>query len=138
MVKCFVIKRGDDPINKECRYIPYNIFHLWKYYMENNHKFNILEEIESILIDEEEYNKYLHIYERLELEEVKEIKIVVFSSNTLLNTPIVRYIEQENYKKIKPILLSHYTNRDTETIRYIQERNAFWITRKSSAERAFL
>jgi len=136
MVKCFVLKMGDDPINKECRYIPYNVFPLWKYYMENKHKLRILEEVESFLIDEEEYNKYLNIYERLELEEVKEIKIVLFSSKTLLNTPIVRYIEQENYEKIKPILLSHYVKRNKDILRYIQERRAFWINRKNSAQRA--
>jgi len=130
MVKCFVLKSGDDPINKEYRYIPHNEFELWKYYMQRHHKFQVLEEIDSLWIDEEEeYSKYLNIYERLELEEVREIKIILFSYKTQLIIPVIRYIEEKNYEKIKSILLSHYSDRKKDAIRDILERRGFWIKR---------
>lgn len=129
MVKCFVLKSGDDPINKECRYIPHNEFELWKYYMQKHHKFAVLEETESLWIDEEEHDKYLQIYNRLELEEVKELKIILFSYKTQLIIPVIRYIDEKNYKKIKDILLSHYSARKRDAIRDVQERKGFWIKR---------
>ena len=132
MVKCFVLKKSDDPINKESRYIPLDVFELWKYYMQSHHKFLVLEEIDSLWIDEEEHTKYLQIYERLALEEVREIKIILFSYETQLIIPVVRYIEEENYEKIKHILLSHYSDRKKgamREIREIKERRGFWIKR---------
>ena len=130
MVRCSVLKKMEDPINKEFRYVPHNEFHLWKFYMENHHKFSIYEEKVSIWIDEEEYNKYLQIYNRLELEEVREIKIVRFAYDTQLTIPIIRYIAEKNSENIKNVILAHYSDEEKDAIRNVKERKGFWIERK--------
>lgn len=129
MVKSFILKKGNDTSNKECRYIPHNEFRLWKYYMQNYHKFKVVEEKESLWIDEEEYNTYMQIYNRLELEKVIEIKILLFANKPQLIIPISRYIEEANYEKIKRLLLSHYSDRDKDSIRDIKENKGYWISR---------
>ncbi len=129
MVKCFILKSGDDPINRECRYVPLNEFEFWKYYMEQHNQFQIFEEVESLWIDEEEKKKYPQIYKRLDLEEVKEIKIFVFSYKTQLIMPVTRYIEESKYKEIKRVLVSHYSEPNKNAVREIKERNGYWIKR---------
>lgn len=88
-----------------------------------------MEEKESLWIDEEEYNTYMQIYNRLELEKVIEIKILLFANKPQLIIPISRYIEEANYEKIKRLLLSHYSDRDKDSIRDIKENKGYWISR---------
>jgi hypothetical protein len=129
MVKSFVLKKGDDPNKKECRYIPHNEFRLWKYYMQNHHKFLVMDEQESLWIDEDEYTRYMQIYNKLDLEKVIEIKILLFAYKPQLIIPISRYIEEKNYEKIKRLVLSHYSERNKDSIRDIKEKKGYWIKR---------
>jgi hypothetical protein len=131
MVKCFILKRGSAPIQRQCRYIPYNEFELWKYYMRMQHKFLILDDVLSLFIYKEEYDKYMQLYEGFELDKVRELEIIFLYHHSQLIIPIKRYIEGKVFNKIKDIILSHYINNREGIIRKVQDRMGFWIRNNS-------
>ncbi|MCD6452032.1 MAG: hypothetical protein J7L64_06705 [Acidobacteria bacterium] len=130
MVKCYVLKKGDDPSNRQVRYVPLKEFALWANHMENQHKFEIHDPQDSIWIDEDEHIRFNRIYTRLPLEPVNELILYVFFPASQLILPITRYFPKEEYEQIKKTFIAHYEKADDKAIREIEEKPGYWIKRE--------
>jgi hypothetical protein len=130
MVKCYVLKKGDKPENRQVRYIPLKEFDLWTNHMGTQHNFDIHEPEDSIWIDEDEYVRFNRIYSKLPLEPVNEIVIYVFFPASQLILPITRYFPKEDYEMIKKRFISHYDKADDKVLRETEEKTGYWIKRE--------
>ena len=82
------MKRPERPI---CvRYIPLELFHIWKYLMENIEGITVLSKERSIWMDEEMYSRQLHSLGEHELDLVDRVCFDYFGPATS-SRPVIRY-----------------------------------------------
>lgn len=106
IVRCKVSKNVNGQRYESIRYIPLDIFDLWKLLMVNRHGFDIEGDCASLWfdIDGDPNVKYLDTnYER-----VIRLKLWVYSEEDGMFREVTRYFPEEEYKKIKRNFLAHY------------------------------
>ncbi|HPM78594.1 MAG TPA: hypothetical protein PK961_16005 [bacterium] len=105
MVKCFLRKPGEE--ERSIRFVPLEIFGLWRVLMVRVHGFALLDpEVSRWIPDESEYQIYTPEMES-EAERVVEISFKYVESGRP-DRPIVRYFPSAEYQDIIGFFRSHF------------------------------
>jgi hypothetical protein len=109
IVRCKVSRDGDggDGAGTESvRFVPLEIFDLWKHLMHGKHRFTVGEESASIWFDIDGDPNVS--YSEANYEKVTRFSMLVYCDRDGMYHKITRFIPTDAYAEIKPRLLSHY------------------------------
>lgn len=132
MVRCFVASpnRPDDDFpadEKTVRYVPSDIFRLWRYLMEDVKGFAISEPATSFWVDEEMYSREKSCYDAHNTEHVIEVNFV-YCRDSEVGRPVIRYFPREQLDTILQYFMKNFSD---EYIKGGLQRNAGFFVAKS-------
>ena len=113
MIRCSVVSPNKSNPNpeggdKSLRFIPSEIYRLWRYLMEQVKGFGIAQEIISFWVDEELYSRDKSGYGAHTAHPVVEISFVYFK-DTHVGRPVIRYFPLEYYQMIMGYFMKNFT-----------------------------
>ena len=130
MVRSLVRRRGSSA-PPSLRFIPLDVFGLWRFLMEARHGFELLEARASIWIDLEDQADMS--VSAGQFERVDEVCLHVYSEKDGMFQRICRYFRTEERDRLTGVLLRHYAPHVYEDARrpQIGERAGIWIVREA-------
>mgnify|MGYP001592188537 CR=1 FL=1 len=112
------------------RYIPLEEFHLWRYYMEQEHGFRVEDAEISYWADDEALMEWAEQIAPERLEAVVEIRFFARSSEAGTAIPVRRFLSGENYGELRALLLKHYPalhSSAKELVPELKENRGFFL-----------
>lgn len=116
MVRCYVTspdasdKENPEGPGKSARYIPSDIFRLWRYLMEDVKDFAIDDVLTSFWVDEEMYSKEHAAYGNHEKEKVVEVSFL-YTRDSEVGRPVTRYFPLAHLESILNFFLRNFSER---------------------------
>jgi hypothetical protein len=107
IVRCMISKDHSDGHEKSVRYIPLEIFELWKIVMTERHDFAIEEDCISRWFDIDGDPNVT--YADANYDKVVRLSLSLYSEQDGMFKTVTRYFPSNSYHEIKPRFLSHYT-----------------------------
>lgn len=113
MVRCYVTspyQQQDNPEGKgsQVRYIPRDIFRLWKYLMVHVKDFKVEEELHSIWMDEEMYSKESPKLGKVKKDNVVQVYFRYFKESES-GRPVIRYFPEKYLEKILSFFMKNFS-----------------------------
>lgn len=132
IVRCIVSKIGS-PQSGSVRYVPFDVFHLWKHLMVERHGFEVTDVCPSLWFDVDDDPNVT--YSELNYEKVVRITLRLYSEEAGMLREVTRYFPLEDYEKIKERFLSHFEDAFTSSdfTPLIEETKGVWIKRDDSS-----
>jgi len=129
IVRCKVSKNVNGTTYESVRYIPLDIFNLWKLLMTDKHGFKVESDCASLWfdIDGDPNVKYVDTnYER-----VIRLRLWVYSEEAGMFREITRYFPADEYGQIKSSFLAHYEDyfKSSRFPPRIEETHGVWLKR---------
>jgi len=106
MIRCYVTSPNDG--SKTIRYIPFDIFQLWKYLMESHRNFEVTTEQASVWMDEESYSRDAPSLPPHHAEKVMEVSFLYFAESDV-GRRVVRYFPLEDYETIMGYFMKNFS-----------------------------
>ena len=134
LVRCEVGRAGSQERN--IRFIPQEIFGMWKYLMEHRHGFEVDSEISSLWIELKEAGNLAK--DELRVERVTELRLFVVNERDSILSEVCRYIPTAEIDQVRPVLLRHYrqASESKETEQHCREHQGVWFRPQFSSESA--
>lgn len=129
LVRCEV-RRGEDDVEPQVRFVPLEIFGLWEYLMSRRHGFQVEAARASLWLDAEETPE--SAYDAQEYDLVTEVSVFLYSGREDMFTRVCRYFPTDQCEDLKKIFLSHYPADDAGIQTRLRERPGFWIHRRAA------
>lgn len=133
VVRCKVTRTasGEEAgkMQESVRFVPLEIFHLWRHLMTEKHGFAVREETVSIWFDIDGDPNVS--YSDANYEKVTRFSMLVYREKDGMYHKITRYFPSECYSDIKPRILSHYA-RYFDSSQFpprIEETGGVWLKR---------
>lgn len=92
---------------KSLRYVPSEIFRLWRYLMENVKGFEISDIETGVWLDQEMLSKDKAQYPSEKPEAVMEV-FFTYVRDTTIGRPVIRYFPQERFEAILKIFMKNF------------------------------
>jgi hypothetical protein len=108
IVRCTIAKTGDGSTARSVRYVPLEIFQLWKHLMTHRHGFTIHDDYASLWFDIDGDPNVT--YAASNYERVVRLSLWVYSESTGMFREITRYFPHDSYGEIKPRFMAHYSS----------------------------
>ena len=127
IVRCMVSREQADGTSKSVRYVPLEVFDLWKIVMTDRHGFSVDEDCISLWFDIDGDPNVT--YADANYDKVVRLSLSLFSEEDGMFKTVTRYFPTDSYAEIKPRLLAHYT-RYLNAVRFppnINETYGVWL-----------
>ena len=126
LVRCLLIKGKGSKAKPEARFIPFQEFELWKFYISRQHHFNVTKEEIFLWLPQKEFERKKDRLGRLNEIPVHKITLYFFLKNEGVLVPVTRYFLESDFLKVKPIFLKHFEefqneSHMTKVLEHIQE-----------------
>jgi hypothetical protein len=126
LVRCLLTKKKGTKNKPETRFIPYQEFELWKYYISRQHNLSVSKEEIFLWLPQEEYDRRKDGLSRLNGIAVYKITLYFFLKNEEVLIPVTRFFQESDFLKVKPLFLKHFEefkdeNHMTKVLEHIQE-----------------
>ena len=106
IVRCKVSRTQEGELRESVRFVPLDVFHLWKHLMTETHDFAVCDESVSIWFDIDGDPNVS--YSDANYVKVLRFSLLVYSDKDGMYHKITRYFPADDYEAIKPRLLAHY------------------------------
>jgi hypothetical protein len=128
LVKCEVSK-GAGAGAGSVRYVPSEIFGLWRHLMRSKHGFEVKEGQASLWVDVEE--KPEAAYSETQYDRVLEVSLLFYSEKDGMFDRVRRYFPLEDYPRLRDVFLSHYMDEAMAggVSPQVKEKRGIWIHR---------
>jgi hypothetical protein len=135
MVRCYVTSpdpkhenpEGDD---RTVRYVPSDIFRLWRYLMEDVKGFEIHDPQTSFWVDEEMYSRERATYGEHQVEHVAEVSFI-YCRDSDVGRPVIRYFPQLHLEAILGFFMKNFSE---EYIKGgMQRATGYFVQRREDA-----
>lgn len=129
IVRCLVSRPDDRSPAKSVRYVPLEVFELWRNLMTCKHDFKVEEDCVSLWFDIDGDPSVT--YADANYEKVVRVLLSVYSQEDGMFRRITRYFPAGSYSEIKPRFLSHYARYfdDSAFPPRIDETHGVWLKR---------
>ena len=126
LVRCLLSKKKEAKNKPETRFIPYQEFELWKYFISHQYHFTVSDEEIFLWLPQEEFNREKDRLGHLEGIPVQKVTLYFFFKNGGVLVPVIRFFQESDYPKVKPLFLKHFEefqdeNHMTKVLEHIQE-----------------
>ncbi|NLH49635.1 MAG: hypothetical protein GX444_13690 [Myxococcales bacterium] len=113
MVRCYVTSPNNripnpEGVEKTVRYVPSDIFRLWRYLMEDVKGFAVNGTVTNFWVDEEMYSKEKDTYGRHETQNVVEVSFV-YCRDSEVGRPVIRYFPQPHLENILGFFMKNFS-----------------------------
>lgn len=108
LVRCLLTKKKGVKNKPETRFIPYQEFELWKYYISRQHNFTISNEEIFLWLPDEDFDRKKDRLSRLDGIAVHKVTLYFFLKNEGVLVPVTRYFQESDFPKVKPLFLKHF------------------------------
>jgi hypothetical protein len=129
IVRCKVFKQNGGDSEESVRYVPLEVFELWRHLMTEKHLFEVREDCTSLWFD---IDGDPHVsYAEANYDKVVRLSVWVYSDEDGMFRKITRYFPLDRYEEIKPRFLAHYDSNLTDR-RFpgrIEETHGVWLKR---------
>jgi hypothetical protein len=129
IVRCTVSKKLNGRVERSTRYVPLEVFGLWKDLMTRRHKFEVDVDCASLWFD---IDGDPHVdYPEANYEKVVRLSLWIYSDPDGMFHKITRYFPLDSYKHIRARFLSHYADcsKDSRFPARIEETHGVWLKR---------
>ncbi|HVP57729.1 MAG TPA: hypothetical protein VMU02_06495 [bacterium] len=129
IVRCKVSKACNGETQESVRFVPLEVFDLWKHLMTEKHSFAVSDECVSIWFDIDGDPNVS--YSDANYVKVLRLSLMVYASNDGMYHKIVRYFPADAYAEIRPRILGHYSQyfESSEFPARIEETHGVWLRR---------
>lgn len=132
IVKCFVQKMDAEGAPRSVRYVPLEIFNLWKFLMQERHRFRVTDATASLWFERGQATE--SSYAGIEYEPVTQVELFYFAEEDGMLHQEVRYFpsaDGERFGEIKEAFTSHYRNHRSvgDGDPKLNENSGVWIRR---------
>jgi len=127
IVRCRVQRRDTETNSGSVRYIPLEIYDLWKNLMVEKHGFDVEEDCTSLWFD---IDGDPHVnYADTNYHKVIRLSVWVYSESDGMFRKVTRFFPLESYDDIKPRFLAHYNGHfsDKRFPARIEETHGVWL-----------
>ncbi|MCZ7583827.1 MAG: hypothetical protein M5R36_11085 [Deltaproteobacteria bacterium] len=135
MVKCLVRpprqSPDDAPGDPTARFVPYEIFRLWRYLMEQVKGFEIADVHTGYWFDEPMFSKEQERLAGRNAEPVVEV-FFTYTKDTTVGRPVIRYFPKERFDAIMNVFLRNFDNRDIRGGRRLV--NGFFVSMERQSD----
>ena len=126
LVRCLLIKKKGAKKKPETRFIPYQEFELWKYYISRQYNFSVSNEEIFLWLPQEEYDRRKDRLGRLDGIAVQKVTLYFFLKNEGVLVPVTRFFQESDFPTVKPLFLKHFEefqdeNHMTKVLEHIRE-----------------
>ncbi len=126
LVRCLLTKAKVAKNKAETRFIPYQEFELWKYFISRQYNFTVSREEIFLWLPQEEFDRKKDRLSRLEGIPVHKVTLYFFLKNEGVLVPVTRYFQKSDFPKAKPLFLKHFEEFQgegniTKALEHIQE-----------------
>ena len=115
LVKCILNKKKGPKTKAETRFIPFQEYELWKYYISRQYDFSTSKEEIFLWLPKREFERKKSSYGRLEWIPVHKVTLYFFLKNEGVLVPVTRFFQESDYPKVKPLFLKHFEEFQDET-----------------------
>lgn len=132
IVRCTVKRNSNGEQPASVRYIPLEVFDLWKSLMIREHSFDVEVDCASLWFD---IDGDPHVnYAETNYEPVIRLALWVYSETDGMFRSIIRFFPLDSYEEIKPRFLSHYEEylNGANFPARIEETRGVWLKRKET------
>jgi hypothetical protein len=106
LVRCEIGRAGNSGVS--VRFIPLEIFGMWKYLMLHKHQFEIRGEVPSLWVELDQAGG--PDLEEGRVERVTEVRLYVFNDRDSMLSEVRRYVPTDEIDEVRPVLLKHYSS----------------------------
>ncbi len=128
LVRCQVGRPGREPDG--VRFIPLELFGMWKYLMEHRHHFEVRAAEPSLWIELDPVAPLETT--RGSVERVTELRLFVVSQRDGILHEVLRYVPSEDLEEVRALLLRHFTPGGGEPPPW-KERAGIWFQPAAAA-----
>ncbi|MCB1152743.1 hypothetical protein KDL45_03760 [bacterium] len=108
MVRCRVQSPDSDPgDDATLRYVPFEIFRLWRYLMEEVKGFRIEAFELGLWVDEEMASRNTHLTSGVPSDPVMEVSFT-YGAHGEVGRPVIRYFPKDSFERIMQIFLRNF------------------------------
>ncbi|MBN1827507.1 MAG: hypothetical protein JW958_14765 [Candidatus Eisenbacteria bacterium] len=132
IVRCLVSREDTSPTEPTTRYVPLDIFELWKFLMENRHGFSVDRRVTSLWFERGAATR--SSYAGIDFEAVTQVELFFFSEEDGMLHQQVRYFpsgDPDVYRRIRDVFVSHYRRAGghAEEMPKLSETPGVWVRR---------
>jgi hypothetical protein len=114
LVQCLLSKKKGNKSKSEIRFVPYQEFEFWKYYISNHYGFSVSNEEIFIWLPEKEFTKRKERLAHIPSIPVHKVTLYFFLKKDGILVPLTRFFREADYKKVRPVFLKHFEEFDNE------------------------
>jgi len=108
LVQCLLHKRKGTKAKAETRFVPFQEYELWKYYISRQYGFTISQEEIFLWLPRREFEKKKDRFIHIDCIPVHKITLYFFLKNEGVLVPVTRFFRESDYNKVKPLFLKHF------------------------------
>jgi hypothetical protein len=108
LVRCLLTKKKGQKNKPETRFIPYQEFELWKYYISRQYNVTASNEEIFLWLPQEEFDRKKDRFSRLDGIQVHKVTLYFFLKNEGVLVPVTRFFQESDFPKVKPLFLKHF------------------------------
>jgi hypothetical protein len=126
LVRCRLTKKRGAKSRSETRFVPFQEFELWKYFISHHHGFTISREEIFLWLPRDEFERKKDRLTHLEIVPVHRVTLYFFMKKAGVLVPATRYFPESDYAKIRPLFLKHFEEfqeegHSTKVLEHIEE-----------------
>lgn len=126
LVQCRLTKKRGSKSKFETRFVPFQEFELWKYYISRQHGFQVSHEEIFLWLPKREFDRKKDRFIHLDWIPVHKVTLYFFLKNEGVLVPVTRFFEESDYLKVKPLFLKHFEefqdeNHMTKVLEHVKE-----------------
>ena len=108
LVKCLLTKKKGQKPTTETRFVPFQEYELWKYYISRQYDFAASSEEIFLWLPKREFDRKKDSYGHVEWIPVHKLTLYFFLKNEGVLVPVTRFFQESDYSKVKPLFLKHF------------------------------
>ena len=108
LVQCRLSKKKGSKNKFETRFVPFQEYELWKYYMFRQYGFHISHEEIFLWLPKREFDRKKDRFIHLDWIPVHKVTLYFFLKNDGVLVPVTRFFQESDYPKVKPLFLKHF------------------------------
>lgn len=108
LVQCRLSKKKGSKNKFETRFVPYQEFELWKYFITRQYEFQISREEIFLWLPKREFDRKKDRFLHADWIPVHKVTLYFFLKNEGVLVPVTRFFQESDYNKVKPLFLKHF------------------------------
>jgi len=108
LIQCRLTKKKGSKNKPETRFVPFQEYELWKYYMSRQYNVTLTNEEIFLWLPQREFERKKDRFSHVSWIPVHKVTLYFFLKNEGILVPVTRFFQESDYPKVKPLFLKHF------------------------------